>query len=164
MVVIISGQRDCGKTTWCRENLSSETTAGVLLAKVYQESLCAGYDAMRLGTGERIPFMRIRRAAYRDLTGSRLSRRAAGRRPCGRRTADEIGQFSISAKGLSRATEWIRLSAGDRSKDILVDEVGRLELAGRGFFSAVESAVDQAGQGGHVPSTSLCVRSLSGTS
>ncbi|HUV06879.1 MAG TPA: hypothetical protein VMX75_04055 [Spirochaetia bacterium] len=65
MVVIISGQRDCGKTTWCRGNLSTETTASVLLVKVYQVSLCVGYDAVRLGTGDRIPFMRIR-----DLTGS----------------------------------------------------------------------------------------------
>jgi len=138
MIVIVSGQRDSGKTTWCRENLSAESTAGVLLVKDYEESLFVGYDAVRLGTGARIPFMRIR-----NFAGS------GGRPHLGRphRFVDEIGQFRISEEGLSRATEWIRDSAADPSKDILVDEVGRLELEGRGFFSAVETAVEQAGPG-----------------
>ena len=136
--MIISGQRDCGKTTWCRESLSTETTAGVLLAKVYHENLCVGYDAVRLGAGDRIPFMRARGTPDWDPPGLRSA---------GLRSADRIGRFSISSKGLTRAAEWIRKSAGDPSKDVLVDEVGRLELEGRGFFSAVESAVELTGAG-----------------
>ncbi len=141
--MIISGQRDCGKTTWCRESLSTETTAGVLLVKVYHENLCVGYDAVRLGAGDRIPFMRAGGTPDWDPPGLR----SAGLRSAGLRSAGRIGRFSISSKGLSRAAEWIRESAGDPSKDVLVDEVGRLELEGRGFFSAVESAVELTGAG-----------------
>ena len=134
MVVIVSGPRDCGKTTWCRENLKPGSTGGVLLVKVFRENVLIGYDAVRMTGGDGVRLMRIR-------DGS-------GGAPPDWDPVDEIGRFSISARGLDRAADWIREAAEDASRDVLVDEVGRLELNGRGFSPAVEFVVRRLGVGG----------------
>ncbi len=130
-VVIVSGPRDCGKTSWCREHLRSSTTDGVLLAKVFRDNLLIGYDAACLDSGESVPLMRTRESA-----------------PPGWDQVDEIGQYSISARGISTATDWIRYGAEQSSKDIVVDEVGRLELQKRGFFEVVRSALEALASAG----------------
>jgi nucleoside-triphosphatase THEP1 len=129
-VVIVTGARDCGKTTWCRDNLCSETTGGVLLAKAFHHGEFIGYDAVRIGGQERAPFMRVR------------SFDAPGWDP-----DDEIGQFRISTSGQKKASEWIRLASQDPSRDVLVDEVGRLELAGRGYFPVLRSVLNRSRRG-----------------
>ncbi len=122
-LTIVTGPIDSGKTSWCRELAAANPACGgVLLLKVYLQGQRIGYDALSLPDGDAIPFARI-----------------AGHEPAGWSTAERVGPFSISTTGLLAANYWLAEAAA-RPGDIIVDEIGPLEL-GDGGLSRGLSAV-----------------------
>jgi nucleoside-triphosphatase THEP1 len=115
-LIIVTGSVDSGKTSWCRELAAANPgCAGVMLLKVYMKGERIGYDALRLPAGDRLPFARVE-----------------GHEPSGWIVAQRVGPFSISSAGLKAANAWL-IEAARQPVDIIVDEVGPLELAGGGF-------------------------------
>jgi nucleoside-triphosphatase THEP1 len=122
-LTIVTGPIDSGKTSWCRKLAAANPACGgVLLLKVYLQGQRIGYDALFLPDGDTVPFARV-----------------AGREPAGWSTAERVGPFSISAAGLLAANNWLAEAAA-RPGDIIVDEIGPLEL-GDGGLSRGLSAV-----------------------
>jgi len=123
-VIIVTGSVDSGKTSWCREVAAANPECGgVLLLKVYMENERIGYDALRLPVGDRMPFAR---------TG--------GQEPSGWIAAQRVGPFSISSAGLKSANAWLT-EAARQSRDIIIDEVGPLELDGGGLSPGLRAVL-----------------------
>jgi nucleoside-triphosphatase THEP1 len=123
-LTIITGPIDSGKTSWCGElSAANPECAGVLLLKVYLRAERIGYDALRLPAGERIPFARI-----------------GGHEPPGWIAGERVGPFSISAAGLQAANAWLSEAAVEPA-DIIVDEIGPLELAGGGLSPGLRAVL-----------------------
>jgi nucleoside-triphosphatase THEP1 len=123
-LVIVTGSVDSGKTSWCRELAAANPgCAGVLLLKVYMEGERIGYDALRLPAGDRLPFARVE-----------------GYEPSGWIAAQRVGPFSISWAGL-RAANARLTEAARQPGDIIVDEVGPLELDGGGLYPGLRAVL-----------------------
>jgi nucleoside-triphosphatase THEP1 len=115
-LTIVTGPIDSGKTTWCRQLAAANPgCAGVLLLKVYLHEQRIGYDARCLPHGDPLPFARIAGHETEDWV-----------------VGERIGPFSMSAAGLQSANAWL-CEAAARSGDIIIDEVGPLELGGGGM-------------------------------
>lgn len=123
-LTIVTGPIDSGKTSWCRELAAANPTcAGVLLLKVYLQGHRVGYDALPLPDGETIPFARI-----------------AGHEPASWTGAERVGLFSISAAGLLAANARL-LGAAALPGDVIIDEIGPLELSGGGLSSGLRAVL-----------------------
>jgi nucleoside-triphosphatase THEP1 len=124
-LTIVTGPIDSGKTRWCTDMAAANPTcAGLLLLKVYLRSERIGYDAQRLPGDERLPFARV-----------------AGHEPSGWVPAERIGPFSMSRAGLQAANRWL-IEAAAASGDIIVDEVGPLEIAGGGLVRGMRAVLN----------------------
>ncbi len=129
-VIIITGDIDSGKTSWCRRKPAEEGTQNldsVLLVKVFASGARVGYDAVRISSGETVPFTR------RD-----------GFCPENWDPEERIGLFSISRSGKEAANCWVCEAAANR--DLIIDEVGLLELRGSGLAEGIHRALETAGQ------------------
>jgi len=122
-IIIVTGEVDSGKTSWCRRRVNGTRAAGVLLLKVYRDGGRVGYDALHLPGSESVPFARI-----------------DGYQPSGWVESQRVGPFSVCAEGLAAANAWLHEAAG-AAADIMVDEVGPLELAGKGLSSGVRAVL-----------------------
>jgi nucleoside-triphosphatase THEP1 len=121
-LTIVTGPIDSGKTSWCRKLAAANPgCAGILLLKVYLHGERIGYDALRLPTGERIPFSRI-----------------GGHEPSDWHAGDRVGPFSISAAALKAADAWLS-EAATRPADVIIDEIGPLELGGGGLAAGLRA-------------------------
>jgi nucleoside-triphosphatase THEP1 len=122
-VFIITGSQGSGKTTFLlklTEELRGQgiPPAGVAAPVLYQGEERMGYDLLNLETGERVP----------------LARRSA--RPAETRT----GPFSFFADGMSFGEHALASATGQKREVIALDEIGPLELSGKGWsraFSAI---------------------------
>jgi nucleoside-triphosphatase THEP1 len=123
-IIIVTGPVDSGKTSWCRELATANPGyTGVLLLKVYIKGDRIGYDALHLCTGDRIPFARI-----------------GGGEPSGWIAGEQVGPFSVSRAGLQAANAWLT-EAARQPRDIIIDEVGPLELAGGGLSPGLRAVL-----------------------
>jgi nucleoside-triphosphatase THEP1 len=126
-VTIVTGPIDSGKTSWCRQLAAGKQSfAGVLLAKVYmptEPKERIGYDAVRIPDFQRIPFARV-----------------VGREPSAWQTAERIGQFSVSAAALRAVNAWL-IRAADETAGIIIDEIGPLELQGKGLSAGLQAVL-----------------------
>ena len=127
-VVIITGDVDSGKTSWCKQNLLEKKDHrydGVLLLKIFSSGQRTGYDALRVSTGQTIPFARRK-----------------GFEPEDWHSTEKIGVFSISRKGKKIVNRWIREASSRNVEGIIIDEVGPLEILGRGLADSVQYALN----------------------
>jgi nucleoside-triphosphatase THEP1 len=123
-ITIVTGPIDSGKTSWCRDLAATNPKcAGVLLLKVYLHGERIGYDALRLPAAPQIPFARI-----------------GGHEPQGWIPGESIGPFSLSASGLKAANKWL-IEAAAVPGDIIIDEVGPLELVGGGLSRGLRAVL-----------------------
>jgi nucleoside-triphosphatase THEP1 len=121
---IVTGPIDSGKTNWCREVAAANPgCTGLLLLKVYLHGERIGYDAQRLPGGDRMPFARV-----------------GGHEPAGWIPGERVGPFSLSAAGVKAANHWLTEAAA-RPEDIVIDEVGPLELAGGGLSRGLRAVL-----------------------
>ena len=174
-VVFIAGERDSGKTGWCRRHLTSPDTDGVLLEKVYRDAesppvesapvelpqvgmppgttrkkpilpkgMPAGYDAVHLRTGERVPFLRLARPDAGSHCPAINAGAAEANGSIG--AAERIGRYAVNLEGRQRANRWIREALAGTGRAVLIDEVGRLEIRNGGFSGSVSAALAESAE------------------
>ena len=127
MISILTGGVGAGKTRSLGGILSALQSLGVPAAgfvseRVFMDGAPAGYDLIDVGGGRRLPFLR----------------RAGG--PEG----DRVGPWRIDPAGLAAAAEMI--AGAYPSAILVVDELGPLELEGRGHWPALAAVLDQPGR------------------
>ncbi|MBN2431828.1 MAG: hypothetical protein JXQ27_10145 [Acidobacteria bacterium] len=126
MIHLVTGSIDSGKTTCLRSIfLILQQGDGFLSPKVMAGETVVGYDLERLRDGARCPFIR--------------------RRPALPPGWDEVwrrGPFSFSRAGQQFAESIITELLRRRVEPVFVDEIGPLELEGKGFCPLVRQLVE----------------------
>ena len=128
---IITGPIHSGKTTWLKQMIEDSvergnTVGGIVAEAVYDEGgNKAGFDALDITSGRREPLVR------EEKEGSSVK-------------GQRVGRFILLETGLHRASSMVLRGAGlmsgvpeeeSKPSDILcLDEVGPLEMAGKGFY------------------------------
>ncbi len=117
MLHIITGARNEGKTRTLRTLYHRIGQGdGIVSEKLFSGTDCAGFLAERLATGERVPLAM-----------------ASGALPKAWDHDCRLGRFSFSKSGLAFMVESIDKIIRDPDMPVFVDEIGLLELSGRGF-------------------------------
>lgn len=122
MIFVLTGAVHSGKTTSLKliiDKLRKENfwIDGYLNEVVLENQEINGYDLFDLGEKRSIPF--IRREGEEDW--------------------ERVGSYSLIPQGLSRAKGIIL--RGTKADILVVDEVGPLELAGKGVWPALEKFI-----------------------
>jgi len=124
MLLILTGRIHSGKTTRLRR-LVSEWRArqialdGFLSPAVFESGRRVGYDWLDLGTDRCVPFLRRR----------------------GEADWERIGPYFLIPPTLERAKR--KIGTHDRRNLLIVDEIGPLELRGRGVWPALKAALSE---------------------
>jgi nucleoside-triphosphatase THEP1 len=123
MVLILSGPVHGGKTTFLERRVRHWTGRGLACAGFLSPALtaaggAAGYDLLEIATGRRWPYLRTEG-------------------PAG---AERVGPYVFVPEALDRARAILREAAGAPGL-LVVDEIGPLELEGRGLWRALEDAL-----------------------
>ena len=122
MVLVLSGPVHAGKTTYLERRIPFWAARGLAWGGFLSPAVAppgegAGYDLVEIATGRRWPYLRTDGPA----------------------AAERIGPFAFVPETLERARAIIR--AADMSGSLVVDEVGPLELAGGGLWSALDEVL-----------------------
>lgn len=129
-VIFVSAGIGKGKTTSClyvlekAESLSIRA-GGVISPRRIVEGKLTGYDGLDCTTGERFPLVALPEAA--EGPGWR---RVGGLR------------FVFSREGFSRANAVLGALASDAPELVFVDEVGKLEMMGKGLYPGLKALAD----------------------
>lgn len=121
-VTIITGARGEGKTSLLQERVDELKRAGKILAGFVAVGVHdatgqrTGYRIRQLMSGEEVDFCSID----------------------GNPDWDAVGRFRINPRGLAMGMEWLSAEAVSESDMIVIDELGPLELSGRGWAPAIE--------------------------
>ncbi|NIM57696.1 MAG: DUF2478 domain-containing protein [Candidatus Aminicenantes bacterium] len=122
MIIILTGPVHSGKTTLLRkvvQELKKQKyrVDGFLSEAVWKKEETVGYDLFDLKTERSIPF--IRKAGEKEW--------------------QKIGPYFFIPEGLAEAEKIIL--RGKKADILVVDEVGPLELSGKGFWSSLKQVV-----------------------
>jgi nucleoside-triphosphatase THEP1 len=125
--LLVVGEPRSGKTSWCREYIDGRrkcgcVVGGVLASPIEKQGQRIGFNATDLLTGKQAPFARL----------SRLRRFKRG---------EAVGDYTISRRGISFACGAIERAIESKCDLVVIDEVGPLELCGKGLMPAVELAL-----------------------
>jgi nucleoside-triphosphatase THEP1 len=123
-IFIMTGDRDEGKTGNLRFTVYSLqckmlSVGGIYSPKVMDEGKILGYDVVDVMTGERFSFLR----------------------KTGEEEDQKIGSYYILADGLEKGLRAIDKAIEAGVEVIVIDEVGRLELQGKGWASALRKVL-----------------------
>ena len=126
-VFILTGDRQSGKTTFMKELI------GIIREKELRPE---GFISEGMHEGEdRIGFN------LSDIaTGSKIELCSMAERP----GMIKQGRFWFSREALKKGNEIIRKAISSRAEIIVVDEVGPLEISGKGWYDAIEDAAAQS--------------------
>ena len=127
MRLLIVGEPGSGKTSWCREYInrrrkSGSSVGGILSPAIEKQGQRVGSNALDLLTGQEVPFARL--SPYRSFKGG-----------------EKIGDYTISRDGILFACSAIKRAVKSRCDLVVIDEVGPLELSGKGLMPAGELAL-----------------------
>lgn len=119
--IILTGETGAGKTTACAKLLrqclkEGISCGGILQPAIFQDSAKVGSLIMSVADGETELFVYIREKAQFE--------------------GEQVGKYVISERGLGFAAQ--ALDSSTACDVVFVDEVGPLELRGRGLMQSVE--------------------------
>jgi nucleoside-triphosphatase THEP1 len=128
--LLVVGEPRSGKTSWCREYIDrrrqcGSSVGGILCPAIEKQRQRIGFNVIDLVTGQEVPFARL--SPYRSFKGGEV-----------------VGDYTISRDGISFACGAIKQAVESRCDLVVIDEVGPLELRGKGLMPAVESALASA--------------------
>ena len=123
-IFILTGERDEGKTRNLRFTIYNlqfrmVSVGGIYSPKVIEDGMIRGYDVVDIMTGERFEFLR----------------------KGGRDEDQRIGSYYIRQDGLEKGLKAIDRAIEAGVEVIAIDEVGRLELQGKGWAPALRKAL-----------------------
>ncbi len=129
MNLIVTGKVQSGKTTWCTKYShyligQKFKVGGVLCPEAKNNDIKIGYDIMDVQTNRSIMFGRF--ALEADFPGKL------------------VGDYLISHEGLEFAKRAIQNALENRCDMLFIDEVGHLELAGKGIIESARTACQKA--------------------
>lgn len=145
MITLVIGPPDSGKTTWlARAAASLPDAGGILLRKQLDEQSgdVSGYDAVSIADKTVCPL--VRRHGYE---------------PAGWDPVDHIGPYSFSGAGFDFCRRILLRDLASGATPIMLDEIGPLELDGRGFARIFEQLV-QTGPDLMVAVRNACVAAV----
>ena len=127
MRLLVVGEPGSGKTSWCREYIDERrkrgvSVGGILCPAIEQQGQRVGSNALDLLTGQEIPFARLSR--HRSF-----------------KAGEKIGNYIISRDAISFAFGAIERAVKRNCDLVVIDEVGPLELTGKGLMPAVQLAL-----------------------
>lgn len=130
MNLLVVGKPGSGKTSWCREYIDwvrrhGFSVGGVLSPEILKHGRRVGFSAIDLVTSEEAAF-------------AWLSRHGA----CN--GGERAGDYTISRDGILFACGAIKRAIDSKCDLVVIDEVGILELRGKGLMPAVELALASA--------------------
>ncbi len=137
MNLIVTGEVQSGKTTWCA-NYSQWlieqkfTVGGVLCPEARNDDVKIGYDILDVQTNRSAKFGRF--ALTADFSG------------------EHVGDYLVSYDGLEFARGAIQKALEKRYDIVFIDELGHLELAGNGIIESARMAYLKA------PNTAMIIR------
>jgi nucleoside-triphosphatase len=125
--LLVVGEPRSGKTGWCRRYIdwrrkSGSSVGGILSPAIEKQGQRVGSNALDLLTGQEIPFAR--------LSGHGCFKEG-----------EMVGDYTISRDGILFACGAIKRAVESRCDLVVIDEVGPLELRGKGLLPAVELAL-----------------------
>jgi len=125
--LLVAGEPGSGKTSWCREYIDQQrqcgsSVGGILSPAIEKQGQRVGSNALDLLTGQEAPFARLSR--YRSFKGGEV-----------------VGDYTISRRGVVFGRGAIKRAVESRCDLVVIDEVGPLELSGKGLMPAVELAL-----------------------
>jgi nucleoside-triphosphatase THEP1 len=98
---------------------------GILCPAIEQQGQLIGSNALDLLTGQEVPFARLSpHTCFEE--------------------GEKVGHYTISKNGISFARGAIERAVENRCDLVVIDEVGPLELGGKGLMPAVELALASA--------------------
>ena len=123
MITILTGPVGGGKTTLLKAAIPAFRARGIrvggyLSERVMEGSTVLGYDLLDIRTGRRHPFLRV----------------------AGRPGEETVGPFALDPAGLAAAIDMI--GSENPSDVFILDELGRLELEGRGVWPAARHLLE----------------------
>ncbi|KAF0237386.1 MAG: hypothetical protein FD181_1952 [Prolixibacteraceae bacterium] len=124
-IYIITGKTGSGKTSLIQNLiqkflLENIRLSGIYSARILENDKTTGYDLVNIPTGETKKFLRVQ----------------------GNENQQRIGKFYIDPVGMDKGNEILMNS---QSKLIIIDEIGKLELEGRGWAHSLEQLLKKSG-------------------
>jgi len=125
--LLVVGEPGSGKTSWCREYIDEQrkrgaTAGGILCPAIEHEGQRVGSNALDLLTSQAVPFARLSTHGCVE-------------------EGETVGDYTISKDGILFACGAIRRAVESSCDLVVIDEVGPLELSGKGLMPAIESAL-----------------------
>ncbi len=120
-IFIVTGKIDAGKTSFIVQLINflkakNINVSGIYSQKIFEESERIGYDVVDIETNKRAAFLRT------SANG----------------TSEKVGEFYIFPEGLQFGLERLKSANQIENQIVIVDEVGKLELAGKGWASELD--------------------------
>ena len=112
MIKIITGKINSGKTSYAKLLAKELGLCGVVSEKVFCDGIFMGYDIINVHDNHRLVL--ARKLGIEQMLG-----------PC-------IGRFQFSDEAFRIANQWL-FGALKSSEPVVIDEIGPLELSGKGF-------------------------------
>lgn len=118
MITFVTAEVNSGKTTWMRQDFESQNNAdGFLSVKTFKNGLHSGYNLLHLQSGQTQPF--IRKPGYMEQNWDEAFR------------IRDV--YSFNRPGFDFAQHIARQALYNKIELFYFDEVGPLELQGKGF-------------------------------
>ncbi|AKG52785.1 ATP-binding DUF265 domain protein [Dehalogenimonas sp. WBC-2] len=129
MNLIVTGEIGSGKTSWCDRYASilkwqGVKVGGILCRVQSNENVKIGYDVIDLHSGQSTSFARVDSAA--------------------REIGQKVGKYVISDTGLAFAKQAISNAVQTGCSVVFIDEMGHLELNGKGLSQEAQVAYGQS--------------------
>jgi len=123
-IFIATGKIDAGKTSFIVKLIDSLKAkeikaSGIYCQKIFKNEKRIGYDIVDIKTSRRNAFLRT------QANGA----------------SEKIGKFYIFSDGLNFGLEQLKLANQTENEIVIIDEIGKLELAGKGWSSELNKLV-----------------------